>query len=82
VIVTPHSAWYTEEAMKDLQRLLAEDVLRVLEGAAPRCPVSVAARAGAPPSVPASGPHAGGAPGAEHRRHRRAADRTHHEGRA
>jgi len=40
VIATPHSAWYTEEAMKDLQRLLAEDVARVLGGEAPRCPVS------------------------------------------
>jgi hypothetical protein len=26
--------------MKDLQRLLAEDVARVLGGEAPRCPVS------------------------------------------
>ena len=39
VITTPHSAWYTEQAMKDLQRLLAEDVARVLGGEAPRCPV-------------------------------------------
>ncbi len=30
VVMTPHSAWYSEEAMRDLQRLLAEDVLRVL----------------------------------------------------
>jgi phosphoglycerate dehydrogenase-like enzyme len=40
VIMTPHSAWYSEEAMRDLQRLLAEDVLRVLRGEAPRCPVA------------------------------------------
>jgi D-3-phosphoglycerate dehydrogenase len=39
VVVTPHSAWYSEEAMRDLQRLLAEDVLRVLRGEPPRCPV-------------------------------------------
>jgi D-3-phosphoglycerate dehydrogenase len=39
VIATPHSAWYTEEAMRDLQRLLAEDVARVLGGEPPRCPV-------------------------------------------
>ena len=46
VITTPHSAWYTEEAMKDLQRLLAEDVARVLGGETPRCPVP------APPGRP------------------------------
>jgi D-3-phosphoglycerate dehydrogenase / 2-oxoglutarate reductase len=40
VLVTPHSAWYTEEAMRDLQRLLAEDVARVLAGQPPRCPVT------------------------------------------
>jgi hypothetical protein len=40
--VTPHSAWYTEEAMADLQRLLAEDVARVLAGQPARCPVSPA----------------------------------------
>jgi D-3-phosphoglycerate dehydrogenase len=44
VVMTPHSAWYSEEAMRDLQRLLAEDVLRVLRGEPPRCPVP-----GAPP---------------------------------
>jgi D-3-phosphoglycerate dehydrogenase len=40
VVMTPHSAWYSEEAMRDLQRLLAEDVLRVLRGELPRCPVA------------------------------------------
>ena len=40
VLATPHSAWYTEEAMRDLQRLLAEDVARVLTGQEPRCPVT------------------------------------------
>lgn len=40
VLATPHSAWYTEEAMRDLQRLLAEDVARVLAGQPPRCPVT------------------------------------------
>jgi D-3-phosphoglycerate dehydrogenase / 2-oxoglutarate reductase len=40
VVMTPHSAWYSEEAMRDLQRLLAEDVLRVLRGEPPRCPVT------------------------------------------
>jgi D-3-phosphoglycerate dehydrogenase len=40
VVMTPHSAWYSEEAMRDLQRLLAEDVLRALRGESPRCPVA------------------------------------------
>jgi D-3-phosphoglycerate dehydrogenase len=40
VVLTPHSAWYSEEAMRDLQRLLAEDVLRALRGEPPRCPVT------------------------------------------
>jgi D-3-phosphoglycerate dehydrogenase len=43
VVMTPHSAWYSEEAMHDLKRLLAEDVLRVLRGEPPRCPVTVPA---------------------------------------
>jgi D-3-phosphoglycerate dehydrogenase / 2-oxoglutarate reductase len=38
VVMTPHSAWYSEEAMHDLKRLLAEDVLPVLRGEPPRCP--------------------------------------------
>jgi D-3-phosphoglycerate dehydrogenase len=40
VVMTPHSAWYSEEAMHDLKRLLAEDILRVLRGEPPRCPVT------------------------------------------
>jgi D-3-phosphoglycerate dehydrogenase len=40
VVMTPHSAWYSEEAMRDLQRLLAEDVLRALRGEPPRRPVA------------------------------------------
>ena len=40
VVLTPHSAWYSEEGMRDLQRLLAEDVLRALQGKPPRCPVA------------------------------------------
>ena len=42
VLVTPHSAWYAEEAMRDLQRLLAEDVGRVLAGCPARCAVPAA----------------------------------------
>ena len=51
VLATPHSAWYTEEAMRDLQRLLAEDVARVLTGQEPRCPVT-RPRAPGPPVTP------------------------------
>jgi D-3-phosphoglycerate dehydrogenase / 2-oxoglutarate reductase len=40
VVVTPHSAWYSEESMADLKRLLAEDVVRVLTGRPARCPVA------------------------------------------
>jgi len=40
VVMTPHAAWYSEEAMHDLKRLLAEDVLRVLQGKPARCPVT------------------------------------------
>jgi D-3-phosphoglycerate dehydrogenase / 2-oxoglutarate reductase len=40
VVMTPHSAWYSEEAMQDLKRLLAEDVLRVLQGKPARYPVT------------------------------------------
>jgi D-3-phosphoglycerate dehydrogenase len=40
VVLTPHSAWYSEEGMRDLQRLLAEDVLRALHGKPPRRPVA------------------------------------------
>jgi D-3-phosphoglycerate dehydrogenase len=40
VLVTPHSAWYSEESTADLKRLLAEDVARVLAGEPARCPVA------------------------------------------
>jgi len=36
VIVTPHVAWYSEDAIRDLQRLAAEQALRVLSGRQPR----------------------------------------------
>lgn len=41
VIVTPHVAWYSEAALEDLSRGVAEDVVRVLEGDEPRSPVSL-----------------------------------------
>jgi len=36
VIITPHSAWYSEEALINLQRLAAEEAARVLRGEKPR----------------------------------------------
>jgi D-3-phosphoglycerate dehydrogenase / 2-oxoglutarate reductase len=46
VVVTPHSAWYSEEAFRMLKDDAAREVTRVLDGAAPRHPVNDA-RAGA-----------------------------------
>ncbi|MPN11043.1 Glycerate dehydrogenase [bioreactor metagenome] len=40
VVVSPHSAWYTEEAIVDLQRGAAMEVARVLSGEAPKSPVN------------------------------------------
>ncbi len=36
VILTPHSAWYSIDALKNLQRLAAEEVKRVLKGEYPK----------------------------------------------
>ena len=36
VIITPHSAWYSEEALANLQRLAVEEVARVLKGERPK----------------------------------------------
>ena len=36
VILTPHSAWYSIDALKNLQRLAAEEVKRVLKGEEPK----------------------------------------------
>ncbi len=35
VMITPHMAWYSEESGKDLQRMAAEEAMRVLNGEAP-----------------------------------------------
>ncbi len=35
VIITPHTAWYSEESLKILQSTPAEDIVRVLEGGIP-----------------------------------------------
>lgn len=40
ILVTPHVAWASEEAAQDVKRRGAEDVLRVLHGERPRCPVN------------------------------------------
>lgn len=40
VVVTPHVAWYSEEAVKSLQRKTAEEVVRVLQGQEPLHPVN------------------------------------------
>jgi len=36
VILSPHSAWYSEEALMDLRKLALEEVLRILKGEHPR----------------------------------------------
>lgn len=44
VIVTPHSAWYSEESFETLKTEVAREVVRVLQGDSPRSPVNDAAR--------------------------------------
>lgn len=41
VVLTPHAAWYSEEAQNDLQRKAAEEIVRVLSGEKPRCCVNL-----------------------------------------
>src|SRR5262245_12387276 len=40
VIVTPHSAYYSEESIGTVRRIAAEEAVRVLSGLAPRSPVN------------------------------------------
>lgn len=40
ILVTPHVAWYSEEAMIDMRARAAEDVVQVLRGEKPRTPVN------------------------------------------
>lgn len=40
VIVTPHTAFYSEESLQDLEVKAAEEVVRVLRGEQPRTPVN------------------------------------------
>lgn len=44
IIVTPHAAWYSEEAKIDVRQRGAEDVVRVLRGEPPRAPANRLAR--------------------------------------
>lgn len=39
-VITPHAAWYSEEAVESLQRKVAEEVARVLNGQSPKNPVN------------------------------------------
>ncbi len=39
-VVTPHAAWYSEEAVKSLQEKAAQEVARVLSGQPPQNPVN------------------------------------------
>jgi len=40
VIITPHTSFYSEESLADLETKAAEEVVRVLRGHAPRNPVN------------------------------------------
>ena len=40
VIVTPHTSFYSEESLVDLQTKASEEVVRVLTGQAPKNPVN------------------------------------------
>jgi D-3-phosphoglycerate dehydrogenase len=40
VIITPHTAFYSEESLIELQTKAAEEVVRVLSGEIPRNPVN------------------------------------------
>jgi len=40
VIVTPHSAWYSEQSAEDVKRISAGEIARVLSGQRPKYPVN------------------------------------------
>ena len=40
VMITPHTGWYSEDASYDVRVRAAEEVVRVLRGERPRCPVN------------------------------------------
>jgi D-3-phosphoglycerate dehydrogenase / 2-oxoglutarate reductase len=43
VVMTPHAAWYSEEAFHTLKTEVAREALRVLEGGQPRSPINAPA---------------------------------------
>ena len=47
VIITPHAAYYSEEAIHTVREFAASEVVRVLTGQPPQCPVNAAQLAGA-----------------------------------
>jgi D-3-phosphoglycerate dehydrogenase len=49
VLITPHVAWYSEDAMIDMRAKGSEEVVRVLNGGTPRCAVN---RPVTPPILP------------------------------
>jgi len=40
IMITPHSGWYSEDANHDVRVRASEEVVRVLRGERPRCPVN------------------------------------------
>jgi D-3-phosphoglycerate dehydrogenase len=40
VMITPHTGWYSEDANIDVRVRASEEVVRVLSGQRPRCPVN------------------------------------------
>jgi D-3-phosphoglycerate dehydrogenase len=40
ILITPHTAWYSEEAKRDMRLRCVEDVVRVLQGATPQRPAN------------------------------------------
>jgi lactate dehydrogenase-like 2-hydroxyacid dehydrogenase len=42
VVITPHAAYYSEEAISTVRRFAAEEVVRVLTGRPPLSPVNAA----------------------------------------
>jgi D-3-phosphoglycerate dehydrogenase len=58
VIITPHTSFYSEESLVDLQTKAAEEVVRVLKGEAPRNPVNPEALKAKSGQASGSGPKA------------------------
>ena len=40
IVITPHMAWYSEQASRDLNRKCADEAVRAVKGLPPRCPVN------------------------------------------